>query len=162
MHLEQTKLASTDNTDSSCTLTTTTTSQAPSQCQSAPHFCYSTKCRLLVAKGIHRTPMLCANSRNMCSGCLHENLRHRKMERLENEVLEDATPNNFLAPLLHCLQKPTSLREFRIMMQHLPTMSTHRRYDHIYGAAWYLANSFGFSLLETNTTDCIDPSLAPP
>ena len=98
----------------------------------------------------------------MCSGCLNENLRHRKMDRLENEVLEDATPNNILAPLLHCLQKPTSLREFQSMMQHLPTMSTHKRDDHIYGAAQYLANSFGFSLLDTETTDCIDPPLVPP
>ena len=85
------------------------------------------------------------------------------MERLENEILEDTTPNATLAPILSCLNKPISLKEFRAHMQHLPTMHTHKRDDHIYGAARYLANSLGIPLLvDTDTAESIDPPLPPP
>jgi len=63
--------------------------------------------------------MPCANNRNMCAGCLSETLRHRKLERLESEILEDTASNETLEPLLQHLKTPISLKEFRMLMKHL-------------------------------------------
>lgn len=40
-------------------------------------------------------------------------------------------------------------------------MNNHKSDDHIYGAARYLANSFGISLLDTDSIESIDPPLLP-
>jgi len=147
---------------SNTTTITQATTPSPSMSTSAPRLCHATKCRLFVARGIRSTPMLCTNNRNMCSGCLNEHLRHRKVERLENEILEDTTSNEALAPLLLCLQKSITLKDFRALMQHLPTMNIQKRDDHIYGAARYLANSIGISLLDSDINESIDPPLTLP
>ena len=123
--------------------------------------CYAAKCRLLSAKGILRHPMVCSNNRTTCSGCLHENLRHRKVERLENELLEDMSANTLLAPILNYVQRPITLKAFRGLFQHLPSMHVHKRDDHIYGAARYLANSFGIIISDMNADDSLDPLLTP-
>ena len=59
------------------------------------------------------------------------------------------------------IKQRISLKEFRTIMQHLPTMNTPRRDDHIYGAARYVANSLGITLLDTDMNDSIDPPLPP-
>jgi len=41
--------------------------------------CYANKCRLLKARGILRHPMFCINNKNMCSGCLNENMQQKHM-----------------------------------------------------------------------------------
>lgn len=164
--LEKERTAKNINSAPSCASKSSITSQAASKYQSTlssiPQLCCATKCRLLVAQGIRKNPMTCTTNRTMCSGCLNENLRQRKLGRLENETLEDTTPNATLEPLLICLQKPTSLKEFRTMMQHLPTMNSQKRDDHIYGAARYFANSLGFAIPDTDINDCMDPPLALP
>jgi hypothetical protein len=101
--------------------------------------------------------MFCSNNRTICSGCLHENLRHRKVERLENELLEDTTANEILAPILDYIQKPITLKTFRESMKHLPTMNIHKQDDHIFGAARYLANSIGSIISDITSNESIDP-----
>jgi hypothetical protein len=66
-----------------------------------PRICHASKCRLLLAKGILRRPMLCASNKSMCSGCINESLRHQKMQQIEHEILIDSTPNDTLAPILN-------------------------------------------------------------
>jgi len=118
--------------------------------------CNANKCRIMKAKGILRRPMFCVQGKNMCSGCINENLRHRKVVKIEQEIMYDVSPNAILAPILQHISSPISLRQFRTLHQHLPTFTNTKRDDHIFGAARYLANTLGIYLLESQSRDIID------
>jgi len=49
----------------------------------------------------------------MCSGCINENLRHRKVVKIEQEIMYDMSPNTVLAPILQHISSPLSLQQFR-------------------------------------------------
>jgi hypothetical protein len=81
------------------------------------------------------------------------------MERLENEILEDISSNETLLPILECIEKPINLRLSRALLQHLPTMAIQKRDDHIFGAARFLANSLGITILDTTCNESVDPPM---
>ena len=91
--------------------------------ESTPKMCHANKCRLLLAKGIIRRPMICAKSRHMCSGCICEETRQRKAATLELELMETSTSNPTLAPMIQFLSQPISIKNFRKLFKHLPTMN---------------------------------------
>jgi len=123
--------------------------------------CHANKCRLLHAKGILRRPMLCANKRTMCSGCINESLRHRKVKQIEMDILSNTQQNSTWAPILEYVHTPTNLAHIRYLLQHLPSTATNKRNDHIYGATRYIANSLGLTI-SNNTImgDFIDKPLS--
>jgi len=122
--------------------------------------CHANRCRLLLAKGLLRKPMQCAKGRNMCSGCICESTRHRKIATLELEILEATATNEVLAPLLAFIKTPVSIKMLRQALKHLPTMNYNKRDDSIFGVARYLANTLGFSL--SNAADgTIDEPMLP-
>jgi len=70
--------------------------------------CHANKCRLLQAKGILRRPMYCIEGKNMCSGCVNESLRHRRISQIEHDILIDTSSNSILAPILDWTSMPIS------------------------------------------------------
>jgi len=123
--------------------------------------CHANKCRLLHAKGILRRPMLCANKRTMCSGCINESLWHRKVKQIEMDILSNTQQNSTWAPILEYVHTPTNLAHIRYLLQHLPSTATNKRNDHIYGATRYIANSLGLTISNnTNMGDFIDKPLS--
>jgi len=118
--------------------------------------CYANKCRLLRAKGILRRPTFCANNKSMCSGCMNENLRHRKVIQIEKDILNDYSSNEALAPIISYLTIPTDLKRICKLLLHLPAYKNNKRDDHIYGATRYVANSLGILLNDANANSSID------
>jgi hypothetical protein len=118
--------------------------------------CNANKCRIMKAKGILWRPMFCVQGKSMRSGCINENLRHREVIKIEREIMYDISPNAILAPILQYISSPLSLRHFRKLHKHLPTFTNTKRDDHIFGAARYLANTLGISLLESQSRNTID------
>jgi hypothetical protein len=111
--------------------------------------CYATKCRLLKAQGTGIRQMYCLVRRNMCSGCSKESSKQCKVQQLETEILDLSTENAVLAPLIELKEHPTTIKHFRKLFRCLPSFAPKTtREDSIYGAARYLANTFGL-LLET-------------
>jgi hypothetical protein len=122
--------------------------------------CSASKCRLLKAKGIFRRDMTFAKNKNMSSGFINEALRHRKVKKIDLELLNDTSSNSILAPLLQHTSTPISLRKFRQLCQHLPTMANKRRDDHIFGAARYIANTLGIEILNNQVGNLINQPLS--
>ena len=122
--------------------------------------CHATKCRLLQAKGIVLKQQYCINGRSMCSGCNNEAAKQRKTLQLEQEILTLSFENNALAPLLELLHRPTSIKRFRQLFMCLPSFAPKKsREDCIFGAARYLANTFGFQLDKTQSANLLDEPL---
>ena len=105
--------------------------------------------------------MVCAPNKSTCSGCHNESLCHRKVKRIEHEILLSTAPNDAIAPLLHWVHTPVSLRNLRQHLQHLPTFTKKHRDDHLYGATRYLANTLGIIICEQNSSNLIDIPLSP-
>lgn len=122
--------------------------------------CYAYKCRILRAKGILCKPMPCANNRNMCSVCLNETLRHRKVLQLEKDTLESNTSNQILAPIRNRVSTLITLKHARKLLQHLLSATCNKRDDHIYRAMQYMSNTLGILLEDTNTGDNIDQPMS--
>ncbi len=80
--------------------------------ESAPRICHANKCRLLLAKRIICRPMICAKSWHMCSGCICEGPRQRKVVTLEIEIMETSASNPTLAPMIQFLSQPISIKNF--------------------------------------------------
>jgi hypothetical protein len=109
--------------------------------------CYAKKCHLLQAKGIIQWPMLCVTGRNVCSGCISESTKLRRLDQLENEIMILMVENSSLAPLLQFRTEYTSIKTFWKILSCLPTLfNNKRRNDHIFGAARYLANTQGIKV----------------
>jgi hypothetical protein len=124
------------------------------------HTCQATKCRILWVKGILLWPMYCSNNKSMCSGCYSEVMRHKQTFLIEQTLLNDTTSNAVLAPLIQHLTEPTSLRNFRHMMEYLHTVhKPTARDDYIYGAMRYTANSLGIQLTDDLINDRMDQPL---
>jgi hypothetical protein len=68
----------------------------------------------------------------------------------------DMSPNMILAPILQHISSLLSLQQFRKLHQHLPTFMNTKHDDHIFGAARYLVNTLGISLIESQSRDIID------
>ena len=131
------------------------TNPTPSQSLKSPikRPCHATKCRLLQAKGIVLRQQLCTTGRNMCSGCSNEATKQRKVTQLEKEILELSVENTVLAPLMDLRYNPMSIKKFRQLFICLPSFTPRKtREDCIYGAARYLANTFGFQLEKTQSS----------
>ena len=112
------------------------------------------------AKGIVLRHQYCIAGRNMCSGCSNESAKQRKVLQLEKEVLELSVENTTLAPLLDLLHNPMSIKKFRQLFICLPSFAPKKsREDCIYGAARYLANTFGFLLEKTTSSNLLDTPL---
>jgi len=100
--------------------------------------------------------MFCINNKNMCSGCLNENMQQKRLLKSESEILHSNAPNSILAPIIHFCNKPTELRHVRKLFQHLPTFANKKRDDHIYGATRYISNTFGIMLMDGDKNNFID------
>jgi hypothetical protein len=124
-------------------------------------FCYGNKCRLLRAKGILRRPMRCVCKKNMCSGCINESLRHKRVLQIENEILTNVSPNESWMPLLKWIYTPITLAKLRHLLQHISVFKIKKRDDHLYGATRYLANSLGIYICDTNMSDLVDQPMTP-
>jgi hypothetical protein len=69
--------------------------------------------------------------------------------------------NTVLAPLLDLRHNPTSIKKFRQLFMCLPSFAHKKtREDCIYGAARYLANTFGFQLEKTQSSTLLDEQLS--
>mmetsp|Transcript_18768 Transcript_18768/g.26603 ORF Transcript_18768/g.26603 Transcript_18768/m.26603 type:complete len:667 (+) Transcript_18768:896-2896(+) len=125
--------------------------------------CHATKCRLLHAKGIVLRQQFCSAGRNICSGCSNEAAKQRKTAQLEKEIMELSVENSILAPLLNIRSGPTSIKNFRHMLICLPSFAPRKnREDCIYGAARYLANTFGLQLEKTQSSTLLDEPMSIP
>ena len=83
----------------------------------------------------------------MCSGCTAEAAKQQKVAQLEKEILGLSVANTDLAPLVDLRVNSTSIKNFRQLFTCLPSFAPRKtREDCIYGAAIYLANTFGFQL----------------
>jgi len=118
--------------------------------------CYANKCCLLRVKGILRRPIFCTNNKNMCLGCINENLRHHKVIQIEKDILNDYSFNETLAPIISYFTIPTDLKRIRKLLSHLPAYKNNKRDDHIYGATRYVANSLGILLNDANANSSIN------
>jgi hypothetical protein len=118
--------------------------------------CHAIKCRLLKARAILRYPRYCINNKNMCSGCLNENMQQMHMLQIKSDILHSNESNSLLAPIIQYCNKPTNLRHVRKLFQHLPTFANRRRDDHIYGATRYISNTLGIMLMDGDTNNLID------
>ena len=125
-----------------------------------PRKCYAIKCRLLQAKSILRGYKLCTANRSTCSGCSNEAAKQRLNASLEQEMLRLSVANELLEPLLQHRTQPASLKDFRKMVQFLPSLSKTSRNDHKFGAATYLANTLGILLLPTASCRIMDEPMA--
>jgi hypothetical protein len=126
----------------------------------SPRKCYAIKCRLLQAKSILRGYKLCTTNRNTCSGCSNEASKQRLVKSLEHEMLRLSIDNAQLAPLLQHRNKPLSLKDFRKMVQFLPSLSKTSRNDHKFGASTYLANTIGVLLFPTASCRIMDEPIS--
>ena len=135
---------------------TTPTASARAKAQPTPRQCHAIKCRILQAKGIIRKPALCTASRNMCSGCTNENLKHSCVARIEKEIILATTDNVALAPLLAYRVQPVSIKGFRKLLNFLPSFAGKSRNDHKFGAARYVANSLGVLIVDTPNCNLLD------
>jgi hypothetical protein len=95
----------------------------------------------------------------MCSSCISEATRQNRTRQIEMDFLWDMSPNTILAPLMVHRTSPTDLRNFRHLLNHLPTLNNYRRDDHIFGAVCYIANTLGFKLENSTASESIDPQL---
>jgi hypothetical protein len=59
--------------------------------------------------------------KNMCSGCINECLRHRRVAQIESDILHDFSAKEIISPLLQYLTKPTDLKHICKLLQHLPS-----------------------------------------
>ena len=122
--------------------------------------CHATKCRILRAKGIVLRQQHCITGRSMCAGCNNEAAKQRKTRKMEQEILIISVKNDVLAPLLELLKNPVSIKRFRQLFACLPSLAPKKsREDCIFGAARYLANTFGFQLEKTHSANLIDEIL---
>jgi hypothetical protein len=81
---------------------------------------------------------------------------------LEKELLEVNATNLTLAPIIEAIESPISLKQFRGLIKHLPTLSNSKRDDHIFGATRYLANILGVQIQNNDTRDNIDQPMPAP
>lgn len=95
----------------------------------------------------------------MCSGCINENLRHRKELQIENKILNSNATNETLAPIIHHTTTPTELKRVRKLLSHLPSFNNIKRDDHIYGVTRYIANSLGIIIKDSSASELIDAPL---
>jgi len=95
----------------------------------------------------------------MCSSCISEATRQSRTRQIEMDFLWDMSPNTTLAPLMVHKTSPTDLRNFRHLLNHLPTLNNYRRDDHTFGAVRYIANALGFKLENSTASESIDPQL---
>lgn len=121
--------------------------------------CYATKCCILQAKGIIKKPMLCTTNRTVCCGCCNEAAKQKLVSFLENELLRLSIDNAHLVPLLSSRMQPISNKAFQKLWQCLPTFVKTCRNDHKFGAATYLANTFGILLDDTSSSHTMDEPL---
>jgi hypothetical protein len=135
----------------------TTTDHTPNH--SRKQKCYASKCRILKARGIIKYTMTCSKNRNMCTGCLLEMAKQRKVNQLEQELLMLMVNNEVLAPILQFRWKTISIKAFRKALSCLPTFSTNTRNDCILGAARYLANTLGILISSTPSSNLMDPPM---
>jgi hypothetical protein len=79
--------------------------------------------------------MFCANNKNMCSGCINESMRHQKVAKIEQDILTNNATNETWAMILPHITLAIDLKNVCKLLQHLPTLNTYRRGDHIFGAS---------------------------
>jgi hypothetical protein len=135
----------------------TTTDHTPNY--SRMRKCYTSKCQILKARGIMKYTMTCSKNRNMCTGCLLEMAKQRKVNQLEQELLMVMVNNEVLAPILQFRWKIISIKAFRKALSCLPSFSTNTRNDCIFGAARYLANTLGILISSTPSSNLMDPPM---
>jgi hypothetical protein len=92
----------------------------------------------------------------MCSGCLNESLRQKRVLQIEKEILSNTSTNDTWIPLLDWIYTPITLTSLCQLLQHISIYKVRKRDDHIYGAMRYLANSLGISICNVNSSDLID------
>jgi len=92
----------------------------------------------------------------MCSGCYNENLRHRRVQQMEQTILMNFASNLTLAHIKTAILKPINLQDFRKLFHCIPIFHNVKRDDHIYGAARYLANTLGFMIQDDRLLDRVD------
>jgi len=136
---------------------TSTTSTEGIIAHTPQKLCHANKCRILLAKGILRSPIPCAKNRNMCPGCIIETTRQRKTALAEAELLEATTEYNALAPMLDYITTPVSIKTLRKHLQYLPTLHQDKRDDSIFGVVRYLANSLGLRLNNATAASIDEP-----
>ena len=66
----------------------------PSNASHRRYECHGSKCRLLKAKGMLPRLMFCAKGKNLCSGCINELLRQKKVTQIEQDIIRDLSPND--------------------------------------------------------------------
>ena len=149
--VEQARDLATTRLKANDTLATDITNSSPQK------ICYADKCRILLAKGILENPVPCAKNRNLCQGCILERTRKRKTATVEIEILEANTPNHILAPILDHILTPTSIKEVRRKLNHLPTLNHNNCDDSIFGVLRYVANSLGLRLNNATSGSIEEP-----
>ena len=100
-------------------------------------------------------------NKDTCSRCYSELLRQKKTESIELEILQDFSSNADLAPITAHLEQYTSLKEFRHLLRHLPSLqATTRRNDYIYGATRYIAKTLGIRITDNFGNDRLDQPMS--
>ena len=72
--------------------------------------------------------------------------------KIKNEILHDNSSNKVIAPILQHIEVPISLQKLWRIVQYLPTFTGKKRDDHIFGAAQYIANTVGVSILDAHSS----------
>jgi hypothetical protein len=98
--------------------------------------------------------MYYAASLNMCSECIAEQPKQKKLKQLEAEMLAISVDNASFVPLLEYRMKPISIKQFRTLYSFVPTFAKKSRDDLIFGVARYYANKLG-TLLRYKPPQCI-------